>query len=131
MSLGARLPQAKHEVGGALVCRCHRVRDLDARALDPQREVEILKLVGATDPYVRRPFLIEGAAQGILGVILALILVALLYVIIHGQFDAELGALLGMRPRFLPLWLTAVLIVAGGGLGALAAFASLRKLLTV
>ena len=96
-----------------------------------QIEVEILKLVGATDPYVRRPFLIEGAAQGILGAILALILVAMLYLIIHGQFDAELGALFGMSPRFLPLWLTTLLVAAGGGLGVLAAFASLRKLLTV
>jgi cell division transport system permease protein len=96
-----------------------------------QREVEILKLVGATDPYVRRPFLIEGAAQGVFGAILALVLVAVLYAIIHGQFDAELGALLGMRPRFLPLWLTTLLVAAGGGLGVLAAFASLRKLLTV
>ena len=30
-------------------------------------EVEVLKLVGATDRFVRRPFLVEGAVQGALG----------------------------------------------------------------
>ncbi len=35
-------------------------------------EIEIMKLVGATDGYVRLPFLLEGALQGLLGGALAL-----------------------------------------------------------
>jgi cell division transport system permease protein len=35
-------------------------------------EIEIMKLVGATDTYVRMPFLLEGALQGIIGSLLAL-----------------------------------------------------------
>lgn len=35
-------------------------------------EIEIMKLVGATDGYVRAPFLLEGALQGLVGAALAL-----------------------------------------------------------
>jgi cell division transport system permease protein len=38
------------------------------------REISIMRLVGATDGFIRRPFLIEGSIKGILGGILALIL---------------------------------------------------------
>jgi cell division transport system permease protein len=38
------------------------------------REISIMRLVGATDGFIRRPFLIEGSITGVLGGILALIL---------------------------------------------------------
>jgi cell division transport system permease protein len=94
-------------------------------------EVEVLKLIGATDEYVRRPFIIEGAVQGALGSLLAIGLVGGLFLIVRSHFDAELGVLVGMTPKFLP-WHAAVAMVAtGGALGAAAAYASLRKLLLV
>jgi cell division transport system permease protein len=94
-------------------------------------EVEVLKLVGATDGYVRQPFVVEGAAQGAAGALLAVIVVGMLYSIVLGHFDAQLGSMLGMSPTFLPFWVSLTLVVIGGGLGALAAFGSLRKLLVV
>ena len=38
------------------------------------REISIMRLVGATDGFIRRPFLIEGSITGILGGTLALVL---------------------------------------------------------
>jgi cell division transport system permease protein len=90
-------------------------------------EVEILKLVGATDSYVQRPLVLEGAAQGALGSALAIGVLGILYLVVRSHLDASLVALLGTAPSFLP-WPTMVLGVAlGTGLGALAAFMSLRR----
>jgi cell division transport system permease protein len=38
------------------------------------REISIMRLVGATDGFIRRPFLIEGSIKGVLGGIMALVL---------------------------------------------------------
>jgi len=45
-------------------------------------EIEIYKLMGATDWFVKIPFLIEGAAQGLMGGMVALFLLVLSYSII-------------------------------------------------
>jgi len=94
-------------------------------------EVEVLKLVGATDGYVRRPFVIEGAAQGAIGAALAVVLLAVLYGIVRSHFDATLGALLGMTPTFLPFLAQLGMVGLGALLGAGAAFLSLRRLLSI
>jgi cell division transport system permease protein len=38
------------------------------------KEIAIMRLVGATDTYIRRPFLVEGITKGVLGGLLALLL---------------------------------------------------------
>ncbi|MBN1626731.1 MAG: FtsX-like permease family protein, partial [Deltaproteobacteria bacterium] len=45
-------------------------------------EIEIYKLMGATDWFVKIPFLIEGAAEGVIGGIVALFLLILSYSVI-------------------------------------------------
>ena len=94
-------------------------------------EVEVLKLIGATDDYVRRPFIIEGAVQGAVGSLLAIGLVGALFLIVRSHFDVELSLLVGLTPKFLPWYAALAMVVTGGVLGALAAYGSLRKLLTV
>jgi len=65
------------------------------------REISIMRLVGATDSYIRRPFLVEGFAKGVLGGLLALLLTWMSqtmidkYVIHTIFFDARV-ALLGL-----------------------------------
>lgn len=94
-------------------------------------EVEVMKLVGATDTYVRSPFVVEGAAQGGFGALFAIALLAVLFGIVQSHFDSNLSALLGATPVFLPWTMVAGLISAGALLGAIAAYGSLRKLLIV
>jgi cell division transport system permease protein len=94
-------------------------------------EVEVMKLVGATDSYVRSPFVVEGAAQGGFGALFAILLLAVLFGIVQSHFDSNLSALLGATPIFLP-WTVALGLVASGALlGAVAAYGSLRKLLVL
>lgn len=94
-------------------------------------EVEVMKLVGATDSYVRRPFVVEGAAQGGLGALFAVLLLGVLFVIVQSHFDSSLATLLGVAPVFLPWSVVLGLVAAGALLGAIAAYGSLRKLLVV
>ena len=73
------------------------------------KEISIMRLVGATDSYIRRPFLVEGFAKGVLGGLLALVLTWIAqslidkYVIHTIFFDARIavlgvlfGALIGL-----------------------------------
>lgn len=94
-------------------------------------EVEVMKLVGATDTYVRSPFVVEGAAQGGFGALFAIVLLGALFGIVQGHFDSNLAALLGATPVFLPWTAMVGLVSAGALLGAVAAYGSLRKLLIV
>lgn len=90
-------------------------------------EVEVLRTVGATTEYVRGPFLLEGAFQGVLGACGALVLCALVHVFLNSRFDAELQLLLGVELRFLSLPVNLMLLGTGALLGTVAAFLSLRR----
>jgi cell division transport system permease protein len=53
------------------------------------REISIMRLVGATDGYIRRPFLIEGFVKGILGGALALGLTWLAIHVVSGYLSFQ------------------------------------------
>ena len=63
------------------------------------KEISIMRLVGATDSYIRRPFLLEGFAKGVMGGLLALLLVWVArllidrYIIETVFFDQRLASL--------------------------------------
>jgi cell division transport system permease protein len=94
-------------------------------------EVEVLKLVGATDAFVRRPFVIEGATQGAAGAAAAILIMGALFLIVRGRFDQELAALFGVSPTFLPWHVALGMVALGGALGALTALVSLRRMVRV
>ena len=51
--------------------------------LSRAQEIAIMRLVGATDGYIRKPFLLEGLAKGVLGGVLALLMTYLARSIIN------------------------------------------------
>lgn len=94
-------------------------------------EVEVLKLVGATDRFIKGPFLVEGMSQGALGALGALALLAGLFFVVRGRLDAELATLIGVEPSFLPWPVVVGMVVVGMLLGMFAALLGLRRLVTV
>ena len=72
-------------------------------------EIEILKLVGATNRFVKIPFLIEGSIQGFLGGSVALIVLFLAYVAIITKVDLSIGFasldIIFLSPQFILLLL--------------------------
>jgi cell division transport system permease protein len=94
-------------------------------------EVEVLKLVGATDRFVKGPFLLEGGAQGAIGASAAIALLAVLFFVVRARLDGELAMLVGVEPSFLPWQVALGMVGVGGMLGMTAASLGLRKLVTV
>ncbi|MBX3199278.1 MAG: permease-like cell division protein FtsX [Labilithrix sp.] len=94
-------------------------------------EVEVLKLVGATDRFIKGPFLVEGMSQGALGATGAIGLLAGLFFVVRGRLDAELASLVGVEPSFLPWQVIVGMVAVGMLLGMFAALLGLRRLVTV
>lgn len=91
-----------------------------------QEEISILRLVGATEFYIRGPFYTEGLLQGLIGGGLATGGLYLLYQVAAARREASLVASV-LTTGFLTPGQTAFLVLLGGGAGLLGAIASLRR----
>ncbi len=94
-------------------------------------EVEVLRLVGATDRFVKAPFVIEGSLQGAMGALGALVMLGMLFLIVRGRLDGELSNLVGVEPSFLPWQFAVGMVALGAVLGAAAVSLGLRRLVQV
>ncbi|HWM93483.1 MAG TPA: permease-like cell division protein FtsX [Thermoanaerobaculia bacterium] len=91
-----------------------------------QEEISILRLVGATEFYIRGPFYTEGLLQGLIGGGLATGGLYLLYQAAAARSAESLVASV-LTTGFLSPGQTAFLVLLGGGAGLLGAIASLRR----
>ena len=90
-----------------------------------REELEIMKLVGATDNYIRAPFLIEGAIYGILSSIIAIGLLFVFYLILESKFAFSINTILGgFDFRFLGFGGFVSVLLGGVVLGVLGSFIS-------
>jgi len=95
-----------------------------------REEIEIMKLVGATDVYVGAPILLEGALQGLAGAALAVgALAASIWVLLPRLREALPIAARITRADLLPGSLLAALLLGGTALGLAASALSLRRFL--
>jgi len=96
-----------------------------------RREIEVMKLVGATNWFVRGPFMLEGLFTGLLGALMAI------FLLVIGKsvaLPAILGHVLSSDPdvHALAFPLTAVILVGMGlVLGALGSGVTIRRFLQI
>jgi len=95
-----------------------------------RREIEVMKLVGATNWFVRGPFMLEGVLTGLAGSVAAVALlfvgreIAVPQILGHIQDDPDVRALAFT-------WTAALLIGVGLGIGAIGSGLTMRRFLRV
>ena len=96
-----------------------------------RQEIEIMKLCGATNGFVRGPFVLEGMFQGLSAALLAVLALLAGYLALHESVDSTLAALTGSRVVFLSFWTMAALLAGGALIGAVGSAVSVRRYLSV
>ncbi len=133
-SLSRLARAAGYFLGGILVLASFLIVSnvIKLNVLARKSEIELLRLVGGTNTFIRMPFLMEGTAMGIAGSFLALALVLLVVKLFPVYLGTSLGALqelIGFRYLTFP---QAVALVAGGAVvGFLGSLSSLARFLRV
>ncbi|MEL4024139.1 permease-like cell division protein FtsX [Lysinibacillus endophyticus] len=98
-----------------------------------KEEIEIMKLVGATNAFVRIPFVIEGMWLGILGSIIPMAVVTIVYYkfynIVQPKLQGELLQLVDLTPLLYQV--NVLILVLGIFIGIWGSFMSVRRFLKI
>jgi cell division transport system permease protein len=96
-----------------------------------RREIEVMKLCGATNAFVRGPFIVEGVVQSLSASLLAILVLTVAFFALRSDVDAALAMFLGTKAVFLGPGLLALVVLSGVFLGATSSALSLRRYLEV
>ncbi|MCG8639054.1 MAG: permease-like cell division protein FtsX [Desulfobacterales bacterium] len=92
-------------------------------------EVEIMRLVGATETFIKAPFYVEGLLQGFLGGVLGLAILLVAFLTVVSGISQNLAAYVYLDIQFLSLKTIAVIIAGSTFLGWFGCYLSLKQIL--
>jgi cell division transport system permease protein len=96
-----------------------------------RKEIEVMKLVGATEWFVRGPFVIEGVMTGLIAAAIALSLLVIVYPPAVLRFSSDISFIpLSFDPSFISS-LARDLLVGGALLGALGSYIGVRRFVRI
>lgn len=96
-----------------------------------KREIGIMKYIGATDWFIRWPFVIEGIILGLLGAILSGVVLGYGYVVASDTIAANLMIVKLVDPLDVIPYMLAIFAAVGFVIGSLGSIISMRKFLRV
>ena len=99
-----------------------------------KREIGIMKYIGATNGYIRGPFIIEGVLFGIIGALISIMVVNYGYSYFFNAVNDRLYILFTVYlvpPGALIKDISIIFIAIGAGIGALGSLVSLKRFLNV
>lgn len=96
-----------------------------------RREVSIMKFVGATDWFIRWPFIIEGMIIGLVGTVLSSFAVFGLYKIVVNKIVSQMILVNLVNPSYVLTNMVWQFAIGGIIVGGIASYGALRKFLVV
>ncbi len=94
-----------------------------------QREVEIMRLVGATEGFIKAPFYVEGMIQGLMGAAMGLLILLGGYTAVASGLRRDLAAYVHLDLHFLSIGTIGLVLLAGTALGWFGCYLSLKQIL--
>lgn len=92
-------------------------------------EVEIMRLVGATEVFIKTPFYVEGLLQGFLGGLLGLGILLAAFLMVSSGISRDLSSYVYLDIRFLSLQSMGIIILSSTFLGWFGCYLSLKQIL--
>ncbi|OLS03050.1 permease-like cell division protein FtsX [Tissierella creatinophila] len=99
-----------------------------------RREIGIMKYIGATNSYIKTPFVLEGVLFGIVAAIMSILIVYFGYGYLFDLINGKLSVLYSIMlvpPETILKDISIMFLVIGSGIGALGSIISMKKYLNV
>lgn len=100
-----------------------------------KEEISIMKMIGATDTFVRLPFIVEGIIIGLIGAVIPLVILFFVYEKVMGymmsQFHSLSGSASFIESGEIFAFMIPLALIIGAGIGFIGSFITIRKHLRV